>query len=369
MGITLFPMADMLLGLSKKRNTNQAKEEIIFPKIKLSKLDKFPKEYENYLNSRMYFTSYMVHYNALLKIKCFGISPMPDKVIVGKHGWLFLAGKYLDNYTGKGLFTINEQEKITSIISNRSQKALKSGRRYYFVIIPDKHNIYADYMPWDIPKSATSNTDFLVNYFKNDTSVNIVDLRPAILAHKNETFPLYYNIDNHWNHYGSYYAYKEVIDVLKKKYHTGEPLSLQEFKLDTTKKLIGGEAEMLNIGDLYNDTRVELLPVFLSKVINGKKKNYEIPKDFPYPDDYEIVKEKPGDTLPSVVIFRDSFLDFMMSYLPEHFRKSVFIFDNWQYRYIDKIVDTENPDIVMTFVFESNLRQIIEWDSIQPSAK
>ena len=68
-------------------------------------------------------------------------------------------------------------------------------------------------------------------------------------------------------------------------------------------------------------------------------------------------------SLPEAVIFRDSFIDFMMPFLQEHFKKSVFIFDNWQYKYIDKIIDTEKPDIVITFVFESNLHQIIEWDS------
>lgn len=359
-----YPMFDWIAGISEKGKNNQVADKNPMPELNISHLDRFPKAYEKYFNSHLYLTAELSRLYGLLKVECFNISPKPNDVILGKSGWLFLAGKYLENYSGTNLFTKKELAYISSIIQKRSQKAAQNGRTYYLVIIPDKHVIYSEFMPDDLPKAALRNSDLLIDALKTDTTVHIIDLHKTMLAHKHEQFPLYYNIDNHWNHYGAYFAYKAVIDELKKRYSTGEPIPLDCFRLDTSKILYGGEAEMLNIGELYTNDRIELTPI-RTIVKDGVKKNYKIPKDFMYKSDYEIVKEKNIETLPTAVIFRDSFVDFMMPFLPEHFKKCVFIFDNWQYKYIDNIVNTEDPDIVMTFVFESNLRQISEWDSVK----
>jgi hypothetical protein len=58
------------------------------------------------------------------------------------------------------------------------------------------------------------------------------------------------------------------------------------------------------------------------------------------------------------VVIRDSFGGYLIPYLSSWFRESVFLFDNWEYRANDTIIQQEKPDIVLLMVYEPHLRKI-----------
>jgi hypothetical protein len=49
----------------------------------------------------------------------------------------------------------------------------------------------------------------------------------------------------------------------------------------------------------------------------------------------------------------------MMPFVREFFEESVFIFDAWQYKLNEAIIDKVNPDIVVFLTLDSNLEAVL----------
>src|SRR5262245_31912349 len=70
------------------------------PVANIKRLDVFPKQFENYFDKTLEMKPWMVSVNSKFKMNTFGLSPNPDKVILGKDNWLFIAGDKMDAYRG-----------------------------------------------------------------------------------------------------------------------------------------------------------------------------------------------------------------------------------------------------------------------------
>ena len=60
-----------------------------------------------------------------------------------------------------------------------------------------------------------------------------------------------------------------------------------------------------------------------------------------------------------IVIIRDSFGTQIMPFMVESFDESVFIFDAWQYKLNEHIIDAVKPDIVLFLMVETHLEKIL----------
>ncbi|MCX6276265.1 MAG: hypothetical protein NTV09_13775, partial [Bacteroidetes bacterium] len=276
-------------------------------------------------------------------------SPNPDKVIIGSDGWLYLTERCFPLIMGTNLFTDEQLQKIKMKFDERALHLKnKFNSRLYFAIAPLKHTIYPEYLPASarISKSETR-TDQLVRLFSNDTMVNLIDVMAA-LKEKKSNHILYYKIDNHWNDIGGFIAYSKIITEIGKKNSSVHPVDINTFEMDSSIQLIGGEAAMMNASNIYPDYhRYEYNPGPTCKAKEGTKRGYRSPEGFPYPWDYEMVRQTGDSSLPDALIIRDSFTDALLPFLAENFHRSVFIFDAWQYKSLYDIVDTEKPGIVI----------------------
>jgi hypothetical protein len=117
-----------------------------------------------------------------------------------------------------------------------------------------------------------------------------------------------------------------------------------------------------NIGN-YTDTSVSLEPKAGFKAKDGKLSGYPVIEFFPYPNEYEKVKEIAGSTLPKILVISDSYGGNIFPYLAEGFGKSVRIFDAWRYQLNEDIVNNEKPDIVLVIALEANLRSMLKYRS------
>ncbi|NOR79858.1 MAG: hypothetical protein GQ529_03350, partial [Methyloprofundus sp.] len=88
------------------------------------------------------------------------------------------------------------------------------GIDYLFVIAPNKHTIYGEYLPDHIiKKQELSRYDQLTSYLEKYTQVNFLDLRPALLEAKKHDL-LYWERDTHWNRVGAAVAQKALASKL-----------------------------------------------------------------------------------------------------------------------------------------------------------
>lgn len=359
--LLVYPIIDQTFKITKRKHTDQVKKIIKFPSLDTNKLDSLPKLFEEYYNDKFSLQDFLVEAHSYFKIKWMGVSPDPDKVIVGKNGWLFW-GAYTDNFRGVRHFSDEELVKLKNNLDKRGIWYRSKGIRFYFAIPPDKPTIYPEYMPsWVRKVTPITMYDQVVSLFKNDTLVPVIDLRVPIIKAKRNNLLLYHKIDHHWNDVGAFYAYLEIINRIHKDFPQITPLKFDDFKLDTTEKMTSGsEAEMLNVSKLFHTNFFKLIKKIPTKSHEGAKANYIPPDWFAYPNDYEVVRELDGSKLPFAFIIRDSYADYLLQYFQENFRKCKYFYDCWLYQFNKKIIEQEKPDIVILMPYESNLKRILE---------
>ena len=115
---------------------------------------------------------------------------------------------------------------------------------------------------------------------------------------------------------------------------------------------------VLGIEDLYE---IDQSPVFENECAKEFKK-YGFPptKGFPYPWTYEKRYVNKEDTSGlRILVIRDSFGHQIIPFLKESFSESVFIFDAWQYKLNEQIIEVVKPDIVVFLTVETHLEKFI----------
>ncbi len=360
--IILFPLVNKKITIIPEQK-NPDFNYTTKPTFDISNLDPFPHEYEKYYNENIGFTAQAVALNAYFKITILKVSPNQSKVFVGKDNWLFFAGPPINDYRGINLLSQEEIDKMKNILHNRALRLKEQGGVFYFALVPNKHRIYSEYLPNNIVKTTGLTIyDQVVDALKDDSLIHLIDLRKPLEKAKAEHI-LYYKKDNHWNDIGAYIGYRSIINSINKQFPKVTPVPIEAYDLDTTQSLVGGEALQIGVEDFIKENRVMLKPKYNLLSQPGEKQNYPMPIGFPYPWDFEIIKIVDDPSLPTAVIIRDSFTDFMLQFFSENFRKSIFIFDSWEYKENRNIIEKEKPNIVILEIIEANIRKINECDN------
>jgi hypothetical protein len=124
---------------------------------------------------------------------------------IGKDGWLFF-GKGID-YLNGGDLTIQPADKNPLPKLIEFQKFLSSsGAPLLFVVVPDKAEVYYDFLPGDAPREVYSIVNpYCRKFLKSlqDSGIEVVDLLPLFLAAKREDGKnkegLFQKQDTHWS--------------------------------------------------------------------------------------------------------------------------------------------------------------------------
>ncbi len=330
------------------------------PEPDIENLDPFPQQCDNYINENYILKHLILQSNVYFKLKILNVSPNQDKVIVGKNNWLFSSEKVLMDYRATSLLTEAEKEKLKTILHTRGEYYNKNGIAFYIAVVPNKHNVYPEYLPSNISRAGeTTLKDQLVECVKGDSLIHLIDLHETLLKSKRDHI-LYYKKDNHWNDLGAFAGYLTIIKGIKEKFPTVNPVSITSYYIDSSKALSGGEALMVDMDDWISEQRIMLKHKTQPKATAGIHHGYKWPEGFEYSSDFEIQRIVNDSSLPSAVIIRDSFSDFMIQFLQESFSKTTFIFDKWEYKTNKRIIETENPDIVIMEIIDSNIRRLLE---------
>jgi hypothetical protein len=360
-GIIVFPLLNKQLHFF----TDQKDPEFKYspkPEFAHQSIDSFPMLYEKYYNEHVSFTSAALDFNARFKLYFLNVSPNQSKALAGKDNWFFSAGKPINDYRGSNLLSDEEIQKLKSKLHARALNLKAQGGVFYFAIVPNKHRIYSEFLPNNIIERKTKTVyDQAIEALQSDTLIHLIDLRTSLEKAKSSQL-LYYKKDNHWNDLGAYIGYKAITESVHKQFPRVSPVPAADYYIDTSVSLAGGDALQIGVDKLITEHRILLKPKKTVKAVAGEKQNYPPPADFPYAGDFEIVRVVNDSSLPTAVIIRDSFCDFMLQFFSENYRKTVFIFDNWEYKENRNIIEKEKPDIVILQTLEQNIRRITEFE-------
>lgn len=123
-----------------------------------------------------------------------------SKVLAGKEGWLFLqndTNNVLDQITGKSALTDAQIEEWREGLAGRLDYADKNSFIYKYLIVPNSHCVYEQFLPDGIKVSP------------NRPAIQLSEKFPAIMEYpldflKAQTdHEMYYKTDTHWNRLGA----------------------------------------------------------------------------------------------------------------------------------------------------------------------
>ncbi len=351
--IIFFPLIDHELGLNLDKIKNTEKRNLAKrPHFSIDSIETFPSRYDNYYNDNFSFRNFLVKLNSVITSKAYDLSAIPD-VLIGKDGWLFYISKDQGNsredYMGRLHVNKITLDSIRAKLEQRSRELKLKGIRFLVTIAPDKHSIYPDFLPSNIGKRGRYPTrlDQIIFYLKKNSSVQILDLRDALIKGRDtEPIPSFKMTDTHWNYFGGFLAYQEIMRSLSMI-----PKQKTDFKWDIIKTNGLDLAGMLGASDQFKeDNEIAFTPLFPNDLTFTKIDNYEFPMH-----GNVVISANKDQSLPKLLMFHDSFGGSIQPFLAYHFRESVFITD----RYSTAEIIKEKPDIVIVEIVERYVDQML----------
>lgn len=140
--------------------------------------------------------------------------------ITGQDGWLFAGNQSNDVYSqhceDKKLDIKKTREKI-SYLTSLKDLAASNNATFHFVVGPDKHGIYPEYMNQNIRHPGKFRYFDKQKAYFDEALINYVDMFDIERAHKDKEakISLYYTDDTHWNSYGAYFAFEKLMGILE----------------------------------------------------------------------------------------------------------------------------------------------------------
>lgn len=293
----------------------------------------------DYFDTHFGFRQQLVHAHALASIRTMNVSPSPS-VIKGHDGWLYYADDdALEDYESNAPMSEQELRDWANALVTTRDALRAQGIAYLFVLAPDKHVIYPEHLPESIHRvRPASRMDDLIAYLHAHTDVSVLDLRPALVAHK-QSEQVYFRTDTHWNDAGAFAGYQQILRAAGQAVRGIAPQERAAFT-DVERDEPGGDlAEMLGVSDLLRERSAYLVPKRprRARLLEPPtlREGYEVAR---------VVTEIPDSNLPRLVMFRDSFTTRLIPFLSEHFSRAVY---QWQNDVDLDLVAQEKPALVI----------------------
>ncbi len=342
----LLPGLDTCLKFNRQKHLNENRAQAELPRITLSlaSLQKFPQSYTKWFNDHFGFRSSLVKANFFIRYALLGGSPS-RQVIVGKEGWLFYNGEgTIEDFRAITKFDESALAKWGQTLEKRRVWLERQGIRYVYMIAPNKSTIYGEFMPDAYTRVRTSSgLDDMVDYLKKHTQVTVVDCRPALLAAKPGE-RVYFKTDTHWNPYGAFLAYREIMKPVTAWFPAIRIKTLEDFTVETKRGNGGDLTALLGGSEFIKDDYPVLKPKVGSQLkldgINDQSKS-------------PLSIEGTDGSLPRALFFRDSFFSTVAPYVADHFSYSRYYWDYWNSTTpIEEMIRAQKPDIVVEEVVE-----------------
>jgi len=306
----------------------------------------FPQKFESYFNDNFITRDNYLQLNSVIKAQFLGISPLQNKVMIGKNGWLFFSYDCDPKLNNAGhLLSENELEIIKNNLEERRAYLKEKGIAFYTIIPPTKTSIYPEFLPSNIPHLNSKLTQ-LINYLEKHSTLRIIDVRNELLIAK-EKEQIYYKNDTHWNSKGAFVAYSKLLNIINHDFPKVKPLKREELSFKLFKTNDGDLGGFLMLKNYLNINKYQY---FLTNGFQAKNiPKEELYKRFSPYNFHGIIKRNTNQNLPKLLMYRDSYTMSLIPIISENFSESTYL---WTYQMTPEIIDREKPDIVVLEIVE-----------------
>lgn len=316
-------------------------------------IEAFPRKFEAYFNDHFGLRRPLIRAYSLAKLS--GLTPAtldnpvltehPSvPVIVGRHGWLYYSwSRKRSGNRANVPFEPDELESWKRVLLERRDWLAERGVRYLIAIPPEKQTIYPEFMPRSLQSAGQiSRLDQLIESLKGEPNIEIVDMRDALRRAKSQ-YIAYYQTDTHWNDFGAFVGYRELINGLKRYFPEARPASLEAYDVSVGEpKFVPDLQVMLDAPVRLKDVGVHLTPHKPQRAVIERSQDPDVPW---------VVRNSDGE-LPSSLVLFDSFFNSMMPYFNEHWQQVRYVPDR---QFPSEIIDAERPAVVVQEMVERHL--------------
>lgn len=331
-----------------EKHMNEKRKLASFPPIEKDSLEVFPEKYTSYFQDHFGFRKPLVMTNNYIKAMWFKTSSK-DNVIIGKDKWLFFNVKNsARDFEGKVPLNVNELGSLKNQLGQKKHYYDSLGIEFIVLVAPNKMQVYDDMMPDKYLRSDSSRLSQFIDYMK-DTGVKIISPLQALRAAK-ENKLLYQTNDSHWNANAGFIASNILITSLQERFPMLAPSKLEDYEVMQKDKNTGDISGLLGITPfLSNQKFVYTKPSNLVEK-QAVSPSYELEYDAAYKATFAF--ETNLKDHPRLLMFNDSYISYIYPFLSDHFSYSAFY---WTHHMNKKIVEAEQPDIVVHLLVERSL--------------
>jgi alginate O-acetyltransferase complex protein AlgJ len=359
LGLLCLPTVDFFTGVDITQAPSENRLLAPWPRLaqwNFPALQNYLAGSEHYFNDHFGFRKRLIRWSHQWKERLFRDHGANFKgAFAGQNGWLFYGEmQMVDNYMGTAKFTPAQLRSWQKLLEKRRDWLAARGIQFYFVIPPDKHNIYPEDLPkWLLdatPKNRETKLDQFEKYMREHSTVQIVDLRAPLLAAKT-TAPVYLQNDTHWNALGAFVGCQEVLKTVAQNAPGLPPLRAEDF-IFTNKPFSGGDlARMLGVDKSEKNCfdAIPKPPLVIPPQVPAT--NLPLHWDIHNTNAISVSMENPAPLTETAVVFHDSFFGRApREYFGTCFKRSLFVWDNREFN--TQIIEEFKPKIVISEMLE-----------------
>lgn len=272
--------------------------------------------------------------------------------LVGEYGHHFYAGQngfMIRRFQGEPILSDGQLADMANKLEKI--KVYLEGKNIPFIVMfcPDKESVYPEFYPKSIKRGPEPiQMDLVTNYLRENAGVDVVNVRQALLAEKNNY--LLFNVSSgdlgHYTEIGAFFAYRELMKHINKYFPKIMPYELDDIEINYDKNGVPDVS-------MKKKTYKTLDPAFFDDVDLGRPFTWE-----------NIIYENIDPDLPVIMVFRDSSsgglfvsgyeIKLITQFIASQFYRAIFIHYS-NLKNFNEYVAKFKPDII---VFEATERQI-----------
>lgn len=232
-------------------------------------------------------------------------------VLPGRFDWLFYAGDdSISYYRGINILEEEQMASYLDLMVQLQELCDKRGIQLQFLLLPNKEQVYPEYMPTYAIEDTKKRMERFVDYVREHSDINIIyplqKLRQADIY-----WQTYHKYDTHWNHAGAFVGTQALYEALGMPTTDLHDLEVNRCDVTTSDLILLGGLDASQYPTEY-DYAINYKPdITLTDVQGGMQ-----------PSDTYFARSDCGNDK-DLVFIGDSFRCFMIDYLVKDFSHSV----------------------------------------------
>ena len=316
---------------------------------------KWPTRFRRWFADHYAFRRELIQAQGALLLQGVGISPSRT-VLVGKDGWWYYTDDdALEDMVSAAPMAGPALARWSATLEANREWLAGQGIPYLFVLAPDKHAVYPEFLPDSVRVLNPSRMDQLADRLREHPALDVLNLRPILVARK-AVERVYHRTDTHWNNRGALVAWLEIANWMQRVHPGFSAPTRDDYTFYAATSSGHDLPRMLGLSRLVTEEVLEVRPKAPNRFRFVEPSGVD-----PGVEQGRVVTEHPDASLPRVLVFRDSFATPLIPFLSEHCSRCVYL---WQKDVSPEVVRAEQPDLVIHELVGRRLQSYLPYNAV-----